>query len=569
MFSGSPLLSHLVIKDKIFVNAKDKCDQEMLKIKKNIIEQAIEQPTWGQELPKCFIPLEVEFDSLLSRNIPLITMDHMMKINSAQPVRPLTDEELKVFLKFQHSVGRILYFDESGLDQHIIISPTHLIDAFKSIVTDKRFCKGDRLRKVSWELMSQKGVIAKKSVDEIWQKKPYKSFQKHKGYLLGVMTHLDILVEPKRYDKTHKRTPAEFYYVASMVKTIDTTGYLSSNNFIQRNIAIAFSPSSSMIPPALSFRFISYCLSMLAVKTYGQQNDDMLFHRSAVFNIDQSLDMCVNCDDEIIVVRLVHRTNRKLILRDLASCIRECLAAALGKISQLYVKTSSTGSVINEGSFNLSLCCSSPEDSCLLPMSKLQEKDGSWICPKHRIEHSKEILSSWALKKAEITCGVACQVTDNEFLKQVPTDIHLRRLSMQYSIHETKELAIHLGMKFNIWESLYDTLGEEPERLNFEILHRCIESSSITFDDIRKAVESGNIQNPHTLCKVLRDQPIDFDQEPEKWDFEPSEEHFDRLAPLVGNNSLPFLIELGMEFKSWEQIKFRQKERDLVNLTET
>ena len=93
-------------------------------------------------------------------------------------------------------------------------------------------------------------------------------------------------------------------------------------------------------------------------------------------------------------------------------------------------------------------------------------------------------------------------VTDNEFLRQTPTDIHLRRLSMQYSIHETKELAIHLGMDYNTWERMYDTLGEEPERLNFEILHRCIESFPITFDDIKKAVEIGNIKNPHILCKV-------------------------------------------------------------------
>ncbi|XP_063400327.1 uncharacterized protein LOC134684938 [Mytilus trossulus] len=566
MFSGSPLLSHLVIKDQIFVNARDKSDPEMAKIKKNIIDQAIEQPTWGQELPKCFIPLELEFDSLLNRNIPLITMDHMMKINSVQPVRPLTDEELKVFLKFQHSVGRILYFDESGLDQHIILLPTHLIDAFKSIVTDRRFCEGDRLRQVSWELLSQKGVIAKKSVADIWQKKKYKSFQKHKDYLLGVMTYLDILVEPRRYDKTHRRIPAEFYYVASMVRTKDTTGYLKSTNFVHRNIAIAFSSSSSMIPPALSFRLISYCLSIFAVKTYGQRHEEMLFHRSAVFNIDPSLDMYVNCDDEMIVVRLVHLTNRKLIMRDLASCIRECLAIALEKISQLYVKTSSTGSVIHEGSFNLSLCCSSPENPCLLPMSEHQEEDGSWICPEHRIEHTKEILSSWALQKAVNTCGVACPVTDNEFLKQTPTDIHLRRLSMQYSIHEIKELSIHLGMGYNTWERMYDTLGEEPERLNFEILHRCIDSSSITFDDFRKAAAIGNIQNPHTLCKVVRDKLIDFDQEPEIWDYEPSEEHFDKLAPFVGNNSLPFLIELGMEFKNWEQIRFRQTERDLVKL---
>ncbi|VDI75753.1 Hypothetical predicted protein [Mytilus galloprovincialis] len=574
MFSGSPLLSHLVIEDRIFVNAKNGRDPEMSRIKKNIIEQAMMQPTWGQKLPKCFIPLELEFDSLLKRNIPLITMEHMKTINNVHPVRSLAEDELQVFLKFQHAVGRILYFEEANLNQHIIIAPTHLIDAFKSIVTDRRFCRGDRLRQESWDLMSQKGVIDKKSIEEIWKKNKYKKFQEHKKYLLGVMTHLDILVEPKRYDASHKRVPSEFYYVASMVRTKNTTGYFESPNFTQRNIAIAFSSSSSIIPPALSFRFVSYCLSLFAVKIYGQENDEMLFHMSAVFTIDPSVDMCVNCEDDIIVIRLVHSTTRAFIMRDQASSIRECLADALEKISQLYVKTSSTGPITDNNSFNLSLCCSSPINPCLLPMSKLQEQDGSWICPNHGIEHNKYVLSSWALQKEENQCGVSCPgslcftfaATDTDFLMQFPTDIHLRRLSMEYSVNETKELAIHLGMAYKTLERLGETIVEEPERLNFETLRRCLDGSNITFNDIRKAIENGDIQNPHTLCKVVRGQPIDFDQEPEKWDQVPSDEHFDKLAPLVGNNSLAFLVELGMEFSDWEQIRFKQNDRDLAKL---
>ncbi|CAC5383605.1 unnamed protein product [Mytilus coruscus] len=575
MFSGSPLLSHLVIKDRIFVNAKNKRDPEMTRIKNSITEQATEQPTWGQKLPKCFIPLELEFDSLLKRNIPLIAMEHMKTINKLHPVRSLTEDELQVFLKFQHAVGRILYFEEAHLNQHIILAPTHLIDAFKSIVTDRSFCEGDRLRQESWDLMSQKGVIGKKSIEEIWKNK-YKKFHEHKEYLLGVMTHLDILVEPKRYDTSHKRIPAEFYYITSMVRTKNTTGYLDSPNFAQKNISIAFSSSSSMIPPALSFRFVSYCLSLFAVKTYGQENDEMLFHMSAVFTIDPSLDMCVSCDDDIIVVRLVHSTNRALIMRDLASSIKECLAVALEKISQLYVKTSSTGSVTDKASFNLSLCCSSPVDPCLLSMFKFEEQDDTWICPKHDIEHTKDVLSSWALQKEQIQCGVACPeihyslkfpVTDNDFLKQFPTDIHLRRLSMQYSVNEIKELLINLQKESAIWESLlYDESQQEPEILKFETLRKYRDEFYLTFNDIRKAVESGNIRNPHTLCKVVRGKPIDFDQEPEIWDLLPTEEQLDRLAPLIGNNSLAFLVELGMEFATWEQIRFKQNDRDLAKL---
>jgi hypothetical protein len=52
MFEGTPLASHLVIEDQIFVNATDKTDPEMEQIKKTLIQQAKHQPTWGQNLPK-------------------------------------------------------------------------------------------------------------------------------------------------------------------------------------------------------------------------------------------------------------------------------------------------------------------------------------------------------------------------------------------------------------------------------------------------------------------------------------------------------------------------------------
>ncbi|CAG2249794.1 unnamed protein product [Mytilus edulis] len=156
MFQQTPFEQHLVIEDQIFVNAQDENDTEMEKIKKIIMSESERQPTWGELLPKCFIPLELEIASLIRRNITLITLEHLKKINALQPIRPLSEDELKVFLKFQHSIGKLLYFDEPKLDDRIILSPTLLIDAFKSIVTDKQFCKGDKKREEMWDAMGTK-----------------------------------------------------------------------------------------------------------------------------------------------------------------------------------------------------------------------------------------------------------------------------------------------------------------------------------------------------------------------------------------------------------------------------
>ncbi|VDI15568.1 Hypothetical predicted protein [Mytilus galloprovincialis] len=564
MFQQTPLEHHLVIEDHIFVNAKDENDREMGKIKKIIMSESERQPTWGELLPKCFIPLELEFASLIRRNIPLITLEHLQKINTLQPIRPLSKDELKVFLKFQHSIGKLLYFDEPKLDDRIILSPTLLIDAFKSIVTDKQFCKGDRKREDIWDAMGTKGVVSKYAIDDVWKRKKYAKFNKDKDYLLTVMTHLDILVEPKRYDTRRMRIPADFYYVASMVRGSDDSRYLHSADITQRNIAIAFQSTSLMIPPALSFRFISYCLSVWAVKTYGGTNNDMLFHRSGVFTIDPSLDMYILCEDDKISVRLVHARTNALIMRDLASSINECLTSALEKISQLYIRTSSDQSHTSDASFVTNACCNSPDTTCILPFKNLTYLDKIWKCPSHGIEHNIHLIKSWIPGKEEDRCDPGCPVTNDEFLKELPSDLHLRRLSLMYSSNDVRDLAIHLGLSATDVNMTVDT-GDQA-LWNFEVFRRCRDSHAVTFKEIKRAIAAAGKGNIHTLCKLVKGDFIGYDREPEKWDVVPTEEHIDRLVPLVGNKSLQFLIELGMDFHTWERISHKQIERDLVRL---
>ena len=62
------------------------------------------------------------------------------------------------------------------------------------------------------------------------------------------------------------------------------------------------------------------------------------------------------------------------------------------------------------------------------------------------------------------------------------------------------------------------------------------------------------------LCFVI------LDLEPEKWDLVLTDESTDKLAPLVGMQSLQFLLELGMSFQYWEQIKYKQSQKNLVRL---
>ena len=62
------------------------------------------------------------------------------------------------------------------------------------------------------------------------------------------------------------------------------------------------------------------------------------------------------------------------------------------------------------------------------------------------------------------------------------------------------------------------------------------------------------------LCVVI------LDWKPEIWDLVLTDKFIDKLAPLVGSKSLQFLLELDMTFQDWEQIKYKQSQRDLVRL---
>ncbi|XP_071150151.1 uncharacterized protein [Mytilus edulis] len=508
MFEKTPFKQHLLIDDKVFVNAKNKKDPEMAKIKDIIISETECQPTWGEPLPKCFIPLELECASLIKRNIHLITLEQLQQINSQQPIRPLTESELKVFLKFQHSIGKVLYFDEHKLNDRIILSPTLLIDAFKSIVTDRRFCKGDTEREELWDVMGKTGMVSKKGIQTVWKRKKYLNFYENKDYLLDVMGYLDILVEPKRYNSNNTRIPAEFYYVASMVRAKDDSGYLQSVSFTHRSISIAFQSSSLMIPPALSFRFLSYCLYVWAVKSYGKTNKEMLFHRSGVFTIDPSLDMSITCKDDKIIARLVHATSSTLIMRDLASSIYECLTSAIEKISRLYIRTSSDHTQTSNASFMTRICCNSSDNPCFLSDNDRDNPDKVWTCPSHGIEHSIYTITSWIAVKNEEECKAGCPVTNEEFLKATPSDLHLRRLSLLYSSFEAHELAIYLGLPNSAVETILET--EDPKTSSFEILRQCRDSKVVTFKDIREALEKNEKKSIHTLCKAKDDPRIEY-----------------------------------------------------------
>lgn len=92
-------------------------------------------------------------------------------------------------------------------------------------------------------------------------------------------------------------------------------------------------------------------------------------------------------------------------------------------------------------------------------------------------------------------------VTNEDFLSEDLSALHLRRLSILYNVDEIRQLVGYLYLPYTEWDDLF-RLETEPQLLKFKALCLCHEKSTLTFRKIRKAVEKGQIQNPHTLCQV-------------------------------------------------------------------
>lgn len=91
-------------------------------------------------------------------------------------------------------------------------------------------------------------------------------------------------------------------------------------------------------------------------------------------------------------------------------------------------------------------------------------------------------------------------VTNKEFLKEHPTDLHLRRLALLYTINEIRDLALELGFKFADLENILYT--DDPVIWKFEVVRKCRDKFSSTFKRFREASEIRKIQNIHIFCKV-------------------------------------------------------------------
>ncbi|CAC5363358.1 unnamed protein product [Mytilus coruscus] len=321
--------------DKVFfINATDAADLEIDRLKETLVDIAFQQSTWGQQMPIVWVPLDLQISDMRADGVKLITKERLLDINQSNKEFALSERRVEDFLLVQHSIGKLLYFDEPALRDFVVIQPSAMVNILRAFITDIMFWPENGPIRAILESLSSTGVLKKTDLFTLWSQPASKEILtdvRTKEYVVQVLLHLDILVEPKCY--TEKDTAADLFLVPCIVKS-KISRKMKKNATDDRTICIAYHLKETVVPSALSFKLIGAAISIWPLKVVDSRF--CLYFQAAIMDADNKNELQIHVKGQRIIVYLINEVSKQHISPDLATTVQECLILALGRILQFY-----------------------------------------------------------------------------------------------------------------------------------------------------------------------------------------------------------------------------------------
>ncbi|VDI01153.1 Hypothetical predicted protein [Mytilus galloprovincialis] len=188
-------------------------------------------------------------------------MDELNDINKQNDKIALTSAQLKSFLKVNHALGKLIYFDEAGLRDNVIIDPVFLVDVLRSIVTDDQFWP-EHLKEILKSL-KESGKLLKRDLYEIWKQDCFHQKDDEDG--------------------------SDFFLVPCMISNKREESQQIDHD---RSIHLAYRFKEEVVPPAILYRFIATFISIWKLRVSAKSSRLMIFTDSADIGIPCGTDLC-------------------------------------------------------------------------------------------------------------------------------------------------------------------------------------------------------------------------------------------------------------------------------------
>ncbi|XP_071148974.1 uncharacterized protein [Mytilus edulis] len=551
---------HLQYQPLIFVDARNKEDKELETLKKQLVEVALDHPCCGEPMPTKFVPLELQLAKKVEEKKKVLSIGELNDLNQQNEKHALTPDQLQKFLKVNHALGKLIYFDEACLRDNVIIDPVFLVDVLRSIVTDEQFWP-ERLIEILGDL-KENGKLLKRDLHEIWKQDCFKEISQHKDYMVEMLVHLDIICRQK-----NDENESEVFLVPCMISTKRED---SQQIDFDRSIHLAYRFKEGVVPPAILYRFIATFISMWKLRVSTKSSRLMIFTDSADVTIDNEHDMRIDIQGNRIIVSLSHQESQISIVHTIASTAQECLTHAITNISNFYFSVSDDSDCTRDLPFTIQIGIVCGSDLCFF--DHMLKCKGEWTCPDHNRIHKTNIVSMWFADKLHTEgdiCRVDCPGLDMAWLDSNPDDRHLGRLAAEMTIEEIRKMYIHIKDK-NAVRS-WDKIKESSNRLAFDVNMNALydwkkSTQSATFKQLQNSLKEEDI-GIHKLCQILREVQTVLDQPRDVLLLRPSESNIQQLPNHIGDQTYQLGIELGLKVVEMQQIE-RNHLRNLRGQTE-
>ncbi|XP_062606910.1 uncharacterized protein LOC134268685 [Saccostrea cucullata] len=198
-------------------------------------------------------------------------------------------------LRYYHDAGKVLYFNEKELEQHIVIDVQWFIDAFKHIITDKLHYKGLPVASEDWEEFYRTRNLEDHLLTEIWRNDDNLLSEKlptgEKRILLKTRD------SDPRYLLYHKNQLLVFMQRLGLMAIGNKSHYVPCMNRKEIENAIpdliqrATSKTSvliyrfSFLPFFLFFRLVVSCMQLKDWKVLITDGTSCLYRNAALFSV--------------------------------------------------------------------------------------------------------------------------------------------------------------------------------------------------------------------------------------------------------------------------------------------
>ncbi|XP_076088721.1 uncharacterized protein LOC143059113 [Mytilus galloprovincialis] len=330
------------VRGEVLLSNTEDNDSVFHQMRVDILTLARTMKTWNQNYPLKFIQLEKRLQEK-KKELPIIAFGELKNISAETP-NPLNGEELVLYLKFHHEIRALVYFED--LPDYIILDTQWLSDAFKCIVTAKKFqttCISIKNQK-RWEEFHCKGKLHEEVLEDIF--KGGQMLNEHKEHILNVMEKFDIIIRPiksEEYSSDGKRC----YYVPCMIKSVPECDIYKmfnvTENTCKRSTWLCF--KFRFLPPHLMNHLIAslyreYEVAEVNVieqegRNYTTQRVIALFRGIAVFELKKTTKLsklliatCENC----ILLQIFEFGKRTIIERGMYKHIADFVTDEINKI---------------------------------------------------------------------------------------------------------------------------------------------------------------------------------------------------------------------------------------------